>query len=281
MKKQLIIMPLLIIVPACAGGGNDYTERMAGEHDGDEPVSNVSSENLQGANISTENVEYTETDGETISGYYAEPENASEDIPAIIVIHEWWGLNENIRTMTDQLAAEGYKALAVDLYSGEVTESSEEAQQLMQQAMEDPETAIENLDAAIDYLKGERSADRLGVIGWCFGGAWSLNISLASADEIDATVIYYGHLETDPAAISDLNHPVLGIFGEEDEGIPVEDAHEFEAALQEIGVEHEIHIYEGADHAFANPSGNNYNAEAAEDAWEKTTSFLDRTLKGE
>ncbi|MEX2344453.1 MAG: dienelactone hydrolase family protein, partial [Balneolaceae bacterium] len=166
-------MPLLIIVPACAGGGNDYTERMAGEHDGDEPVSNVSSENLQGANISTENVEYTETDGETISGYYAEPENASEDIPAIIVIHEWWGLNENIRTMTDQLAAEGYKALAVDLYSGEVTESSEEAQQLMQQAMEDPETAIENLDAAIDYLKGERSADRLGVIGWCFGGAWS------------------------------------------------------------------------------------------------------------
>lgn len=274
-------MPLLIIVPACAGGGNDYTERMAGEHDGDEPVSNVSSENLQGANISTENVEYTETDGETISGYYAEPENASEDIPAIIVIHEWWGLNENIRTMTDQLAAEGYKALAVDLYSGEVTESSEEAQQLMQQAMEDPETAIENLDAAIDYLKGERSADRLGVIGWCFGGAWSLNISLASADEIDATVIYYGHLETDPAAISDLNHPVLGIFGEEDEGIPVEDAHEFEAALQEIGVEHEIHIYEGADHAFANPSGNNYNAEAAEDAWEKTTSFLDRTLKGE
>lgn len=274
-------MPLLIIVPACAGGGDDYTERMAGEHDGDEPVSNVSSENLQGANISTENVEYTETDGETISGYYAEPENASEDIPAIIVIHEWWGLNENIRTMTDQLAAEGYKALAVDLYSGEVTESSEEAQQLMQQAMEDPETAIENLDAAIDYLKGERSADRLGVIGWCFGGAWSLNISLASADEIDATVIYYGHLETDPAAISDLNHPVLGIFGEEDEGIPVEDAHEFEAALQEIGVEHEIHIYEGADHAFANPSGNNYNAEAAEDAWEKTTSFLDRTLKGE
>lgn len=278
MKKRIFLIPLLILMAACTGESDEYTDRMTQEHEGDEPVSNVSG--IQEANISSENVSYMESGGEIISGYYSEPDGAAEDTPAMIVIHEWWGLNDNIRTMTDQLAAEGYKALAVDLYSGQIAENPDESRELMQEVMGNREGAIENLNAAIDYLKNDRSAGKLGVIGWCFGGTWSLNISLASADEIDATIIYYGQLETDPEALSELDQPVLGIFGEEDEGIPVENVREFESALEKAGVDHEIHIYEGADHAFANPSGNRYNAEAAGDAWEKTTAFLNKTLNG-
>lgn len=119
----------------------------------------------------------------------------------------------------------------------------------------------------------------IGVVGWCFGGGWSLQTALALGDGIDATVIYYGRLVTDPAELEPLTSPVLGIFGSLDQGIPVETVREFESALDSLGKEATIHVYEGADHAFANPSGTRYNAEAAEDAWEKTMAFFAQNLR--
>ncbi len=111
-------------------------------------------------------------------------------------------------------------------------------------------------------------------MGWCFGGAWTLEAALFAPDKVDAAVIYYGRLITDPHALEALQAPVLGIFGDLDQGIPLDSVRAFEAALKELGKPADIRIYEGADHAFANPSGTRYKADAAEDAWARTLTFF-------
>ena len=150
---------------------------------------------------------------------------------------------------------------------------------LMRAAQENAERLRENLRQARAWLGEELGVDKVGVIGWCFGGGWSLQTALMLGDEIDATIIYYGRLVTEPEALEPLTSPVLGIFGAEDQGIPIDSVRAFEAALGDLGKPAAIHVYEGADHAFANPSGTRYNAEAAEDAWMKTVSFLAGNLK--
>lgn len=179
--------------------------------------------------------------------------------------------------MTDKLAGEGYTALAVDLYNGKVAESPDNARQYAGSVND--EEAIDNLTQAYEYLTGQENATNIGTIGWCFGGSWSLQTALAHPEKIDAAVIYYGRLTTDAEELKKLEMPVLGIFGAEDDGIPPEQVKEFESVLNEVGVTNSIHIYEGADHAFANPSGESYVEDAAEDAWQKTIAFFNEHLK--
>jgi carboxymethylenebutenolidase len=195
----------------------------------------------------------------------------------VILIHEWWGLNDNIETMARRFAEQGYVALAVDLYGGEVADDPERARELTQSVEEGP--ALDNLRQARRYLAEEQRSPRVGVVGWCFGGAWSLQTALAEPDQLDAAVVYYGRLVTERDRLSELDTPLLGIFGGEDSSIPVDDVRRFESTLEELGKDAEIHLYEGAGHAFANPSGERYVPEAAEDAWEKTLVFLAEHLK--
>ncbi len=148
----------------------------------------------------------------------------------------------------------------------------------------DPQRALENLRKARAHLSDRLAAtgglgDRIGVIGWCFGGGWSLRAALDMPDSIDATVVYYGHLVTDPAELGKLRAPLIGFFGAEDGSIPIDQVRTFQSTLQKLGKRVEIHVYDGAGHAFANPSGTNYRPEAAEDAWTRTVAFLHRNLQ--
>jgi carboxymethylenebutenolidase len=259
---------------------DEYAERMAKEHQEDTPVPGASS--LEGApktEVVSETVTYANIDGQEIRGYLARPKNVSGPLPGLIVIQEWWGLNDNIRKMADLLAGEGYTALAVDLYGGQVADTPEKAQEYMQAAMQNAAAGEDNLKQAYDYLEREHQAPRVGTIGWCFGGGWSLATALMMPDDLDAAVIYYGRLVTDVDELSPLNVPILGIFGAEDQGIPVDMVNEFEQALTSLEKDASIHIYEGADHAFANPSGTHYSRESAQDAWEKTLAFFEKHLK--
>jgi carboxymethylenebutenolidase len=224
-------------------------------------------------------VTYATVDGQDIQGYLARPEGAEGALPGIIVIQEWWGLNDNIRAMADKLAGEGYTALAVDLYHGQVAEDSQQAQEYMRAAMDNVAAVRENLKQAYAYVESEHNAPKIGTIGWCFGGGWSLNTALMLPSDVDAAVIYYGRLVTDPEQLKTLEMPILGIFGAEDQGIPLDMVKEFESAFQTLNKDASIHIYEGADHAFANPSGTRYKAEAAADAWGKTLAFFEAHLK--
>jgi carboxymethylenebutenolidase len=261
---------------------DDYAERMAEQHAGEEPVPAFAGndERYREVEVATEEVEYATVDGRAITGYLAMPEGAEERpdaaLPGLIVIHEWWGLNDNVETMARLFAHHGYVALAVDLY-GERAESPERARELMGEV--DEAQAEENLRQAYRYLVEEHNAPRVGVVGWCFGGGWSLRTALALPEEIDATVVYYGRLIEDRDRLATLDMPILGIFGAEDQGIPVAGVRRFESTLEDLGKDVEIQVYEGAGHAFANPSGERYQPEAARDAWQRTLEFLESHLK--
>jgi carboxymethylenebutenolidase len=250
---------------------------MAHQHEGDAPVATEAAMAEPAAEVETQTVAYATVNGQQVQGYLARPMGAEGPLPGVIVIHEWWGLNDNIRSMAEQLAGQGYRALAVDLYGGASASTPDEAQNLMRAALEKSGELTENLKQAYAYLSDR--GQKVGTIGWCFGGGWSLQTALALPEDIDAIVIYYGRIVTESAELEKLQMPILGIFGAEDEGIPVESVKAFEAALKGLGKNASIHVYEGADHAFANPSGQNYQAEPAKDAWQKTLAFFGEHLK--
>ena len=285
LKPQLTVYVATVVLSFVVGLGctsspdADYSDRMAAEHEGDTPVASEAAGEQPASEVSTEAVTYADVEGRPVVGFLARPVRGAEGAPGIIVIQEWWGLNDNIRAMARQLAGAGYNALAVDLYGGEVAEDRDRARALMSGTMEREAELEVNLHEAYRYLTDELGAPAVGTIGWCFGGGWSLRAALLLPDEIDATVIYYGRLVTDRDRLEPLHVPILGIFGAEDQGIPVDRVREFESTLQELGKDVSIHVYDGAGHAFANPSGTRYNSEAAEDAWSKTMAFFEEHLR--
>jgi carboxymethylenebutenolidase len=201
--------------------------------------------------------------------------------PAVIMIHENKGLNDNIKNMANLLAKEGYVVLAVDLFNGEVTTNQTRASELSQSIRDNPDVAITNLKSAVKYLASLTyvNPEKIASLGWCFGGQQSLQLALNSEDHpLAATVIYYGRLVTEPETLSKIKWPVLGIFGDQDQSIPVSSVEQFEEALTENGIINEIYIYKGVGHAFANPSGDNYAPNETKGAWQKTLSFLNKYL---
>lgn len=258
---------------------NNQADEIAALHADDRPVPSAAVGIAPSQPVIGESVVYGEQPGTALQGYLARPQEFSDNLPGLIVIHEWWGLNDNIQKMTERLAGEGYVALAVDLYGGEVADDPQQARSLVESVSGDRPSAEDNLVQAFRYLESVQSAPTIGSIGWCFGGGWSLNTALLLPEELDAAVIYYGRLQTEPETLAPLQMPILGVFGALDSNPSVESVQAFEAALKALDKPVEIHIYEGADHAFANPSGRNYNPEAAEAAWRETTDFLGQALK--
>ena len=215
---------------------------------------------------------------ENVQGVLYTP-SGNGPFPAIIVIHEWWGLNDWVKEQASKLAGEGYAALAIDLYRGKVAKTPDEAHELMRGVPED--RAKRDLHAAFAFLASQPKVkkDRVGAIGWCMGGGYSLDVALQEPT-LAAAVINYGHLATDPEALKKINAPMLGIFGAQDRGIPVADVRKFGEALDNMGKKIEIKIYDDAGHAFENPNNRDGYREAdAADAWKRTADFLATTLK--
>ena len=249
-------------------------EAMAREHADDTAEPSEAAQVEPQREVTAERLAYAEVDDELVYGHFAFPSDMIEPLPAVIMIHEWWGLNDNIRAMAERLAAEGNIVLAVDLFRGDAATTPEAARQLMLRAVENSDSVRSNLEQAYAFVTKTAGAPRVASLGWCFGGGWSLNTALLFPQELDAAVIYYGQVTDDEERLASLEVPILGLFGSEDRGIKLESVRRFEEALERLGKDHEIRVYEGAGHAFANPSGNNFNAEYAEDAWERTLEFL-------
>jgi carboxymethylenebutenolidase len=199
--------------------------------------------------------------------------------PAIIVIHEWWGLNDWVKDEAAKLAGEGYVALAIDLYRGKVATTPEMAHEIMRGVPED--RAKRDLHAAFEFLQSQPNVkkDRIGAIGWCMGGGYSLDVALQEPT-LAADVINYGHLATDTEALKKINAPILGSFGGQDHGITPDDVHKFEAAMKQLGKKVDIKIYDDAGHGFENPNNKDgYRAADTADVWQRTISFLSANLK--
>ena len=215
---------------------------------------------------------------ETINGVLYVPAGKAP-FPALVVIHEWWGLNDWVKEQASKLADQGYVTLAVDLYRGKVATTAEEAHEISRGLPHD--RADRDLLAAANYLRSLKNVDpaRVGSIGWCMGGGYSLDLALADP-RLAATVINYGHLATSVDSLKQIHAPILGIFGGQDRGIPVSDVRAFEQQMKQLGKNIEIVIFPDAGHGFENPNNKaSYRADDAAQAWSKTVAFLQRTLQ--
>lgn len=289
-KKFGVIFFLVIFLSAFLGTiwqhsllsqtSKNVASSMIVEHQNEKPIPTAIALVPPSQPVIAEKVNYATVDAQTVTGYFAQPEANDRSLPGLIIIHEWWGLNENIKAMARRLAGEGYKVLAVDLYGGKVGQTPQQARALVQTVGQNTDSAKNNLQQAYQYLVTQQETPKVGVMGWCFGGSWSLQTALLLPQKIAATVIYYGGQisEFTNTQLQTLQMPILGIFGAEDRSIPVTEVRQFEANLARLGKEAEIIIYENAGHAFANPSGERYVPEAAEAAWSKTIDFLNKHL---
>jgi carboxymethylenebutenolidase len=215
---------------------------------------------------------------DTLSGYLVAPEKPGK-YPALVVIHEWWGLNDWVKEQTTKLAEQGYVALAVDLYRGKVANDPTEAHELSRGLAND--RAISDMNAAFAYLGTRPDVDklRIGTIGWCMGGGFALQLAIHQP-MLRAVVVNYGALPTDPTDMQAINAVVLGNFGALDKGITPDDVHAFEKTMKAENKYVDLKIYDGAGHAFENPNNTNgYRPDAAADAWKRTVDFLSKALR--
>ena len=216
---------------------------------------------------------------ENASGYLAVPAGGGAR-GSVILIHEWDGLTDRIRQVADAIAAEGYIALAADLYSGRTGSNPRENMALVRETLADPGTLIANLDAAARYLSARHdSTGKVATIGWCYGGGVALSFALGGVEH-QATAIFYGRLLDDPEQLKKIDHEVYGTFAGQDRSISVDAVNQFVAALRSAGVPNDVHIYDSVNHGFwlhvdANPE---VRSAPALDAWNRLKRYLARTV---
>jgi carboxymethylenebutenolidase len=226
-------------------------------------------------------ISFKRPDGQSVNGYLAEPPAGSK-APGMVVIQEWWGLNDQIKGVADKLGKAGYRALVPDLYRGKVALDANEAEHLMTN-LNFGDAAGQDVRGAIQYLKSTGSA-KAGVTGFCMGGALTL-LSAVNVPETDAAVAWYGFPPLEYIDASKIKAPLMGHYATEDVPFPIAKVDELEKKLRDAKVKFEFHRYK-AKHAFANEEANKkklamleYNPQAAELAWKRTLEFLDKHLK--
>jgi carboxymethylenebutenolidase len=231
---------------------------------------------LSAAAATSKTVSYKSGD-ETVQAVMYTPEGKGP-FPGIVVIHEWWGLNDWVKGEASKLADQGYVALAIDLYRGKVATTPEDAHELMRGVPED--RAKRDLHAAVEFLKSQSNVkkDRLASIGWCMGGGYSLDVALQEP-RLAAAVINYGHLATETETLQQIHASILGLFGGKDQGISPDSVRKFEQQMKQLGKKVDITIYPDAGHGFENPVNASYRADDTADAWKRTVDFLASTLK--
>ncbi len=282
MRKLVYALPVLVVLSFPLWSQDKEKEKENRKGKGDTGLTGVLSEEGFKALHDLSKEKRPKLKGKLIDlgkskAYLTLPEKGKAPFPAVVLIHEWWGLNDHIKYWADRLASDGYATLAVDLYEGNVADNRADALAYMKGV--DAEAALATLKAAHAFMaKDPRvQAKKRACMGWCFGGGWSLKLALAAPD-LDAAVIYYGRLNTDPEKLKAIKAKLLGVFGNQDRGIPPKVVNEFEKGLKQAGVDNEILRYD-APHAFANPSSARYVPEAAEDAWKHARAFLAKSLK--
>lgn len=273
----------LIAIVACTQGDNSAAVRNnAGQilRKESSPQSDAGERIGSQSSVVAETLAYAEVDDQLVKGHFVFPENMVETLPAIILVHEWWGLNDEIRALADRIAAEGFVVLAVDLYGGKSAKTSPDARKLMQEVLENPESAAENLRQACDWVSSTAGATQVGVVGYGLGGGWSLNAAMALPDKLDAAVMFYGQVSDDEQELAPLDTPLLGFFGAADVSIPLDAVNNFELALQNLDKAFEIEIYPDARGGFASPRNRNFDADLEAQSWRKMLEFLRENLRG-
>ena len=271
----VILTLAIIVVGGCGSSGDDDPADASGPNpamsgDTGEPAA-AGNEGRRA--VDSESLPYAEVDEELVYGYFAFPSDMVEPLPAVVVVHDWWGLNEHVRSEANRIAAEGYIVLAVDLYGGEVVSTPEAARAKMIDVLENPDLVESNLQQALDFV-GVAGAPQAATLGWGLGGGWSLDAARLFPDRVSAAIVYYGRVSDDEGRLADIGSPVLAFFGERDRGIKVESVRRFESAMHRLRKDLTLRIYEDTGHGFIDPARRNYSADTAADAWQRTMDFL-------
>jgi carboxymethylenebutenolidase len=225
-------------------------------------------------------IDYKRPDGKTVQGYLTEPANAAE-APGVVVIQEWWGLDDEVKSVADRLAKAGYRALVPDLYRGKLALEAKEAEHLMGD-LNFGDAASQDIRGAVQYLKATGSK-KVAVTGFCMGGALTV-LSACHVPEQDGTVVWYGYPPLEYVDAKAITKPMMAHWALHDDFFAASGVDQLEAKLKEAGVSHEFYRYD-AKHAFANPKSDSrglpplaYNEAAAKLAWERTLDFLKKNL---
>lgn len=228
--------------------------------------------------VVAETLAYAEVDKSVIKGHFVFPEDMVDPLPAIILIHEWWGLTDDVRALADRYAGEGYIVLAVDLFGGETAANAADARDLMVEVVENPQFAEDNLRQASDWVLNTTGATQVAAVGYGFGGGWALNAALAMPDDLDAAVMLYGQVTVNRERLQDLQIPLLGLFGGEDSTIPVANVEAFQTTLGELDKNVDIQIFPAGRNGFASPASRNFSEHLETITWRTVQDFLDRHL---
>lgn len=225
-------------------------------------------------------IEFKRPDGKSLFAYLAEPTDKA-NAPGVVVIQEWWGLDDEVKAVADRLALAGYRALVPDLYRGKLALEANEAEHLMND-LNFGDAASQDIRGAVQYLKATGS-EKVAVTGFCMGGALTV-LAACNVPELDATVVWYGNPPLEYVDAKAITKPMLAHWALHDEFFPVAEVDQLEEKLKSAGVNYEFHRYD-TKHAFANPKSDSrgleplqYNAQAAELAWERTMAFLSKHL---
>ena len=225
-------------------------------------------------------IEFKRPDGQTVKGYLAEPVDKAT-APGVVVIQEWWGLDDEVKAVADRLAKAGYRALVPDLYRGKLAIEANEAEHLMGD-LNFGDAAGQDIRGAVQYLKATGSA-KVAVTGFCMGGALTI-LAACNVPELDASIVWYGNPPLEYVNADAISKPMLGHWAMHDEFFPIAGVDQLEQKLKQAGVDYEFHRYD-TKHAFANPKSDarglaplKYNAEAAQLAWERTLHFLQKNI---
>lgn len=281
----LLVLLAGLLLGACTPAGDgtpdDAAEAPAAEVPAGEPPDTVDAAPAAGRSpraVVSDRLPYGEVGTELVYGHLVFPSDMVEPLPAIILIHEWWGLTDSVRAAADRLAGQGYIVLAVDLLDGKTTDDVAVARDYMLEVVKSPDATAENLRQALDFVTVTAGAPSVATMGWGLGGTWSLNAAMMFPDELEAAVVYYGQVSDEPSRLQAIAAPVLGFFGAEDRSVPVSNVESFEMTMQDLGKTLEVQVFEGAGHGFANPEGANYDAALAERSWQQTLGFFDARL---
>lgn len=237
-------------------------------------------ESAERREVIAESLPYAEVGNELVYGHFAIPADMIDPLPAIILVHDWYGLNDDIRAAAERLAGDGYIVLAVDLFEGKTAENAAAARALEIEVVEDPQRAEDNLRQAISFIRISSGAPSIGIVGYGFGGGWALTTSIESPAGLDAAVSIYGQVVTDEDELADARLPFLGIYLESDRAVPAKSVRDFQTAMSALDKDAEIEFFDGVRRGFVFASSTEYDQAVADRAWRRMLDFLGDRLGG-
>lgn len=279
--RSSLLLALLVAAGGCGSDGDGETPAAAGRPDtgattGADPQGAFPAIGNERA-VDSESLPYAEVGEELVYGHFAFPSDMIEPLPAIVIVHDWWGLNEHVRAVAKRVAAEGYIVLAVDLYGGEVVDTPSAANRKMVSVVENPDAVESNLRQALTFVD-IAGAPQVATLGWGLGGRWSLDAAWLFPDRVDAAVVYYGQVSDDADKLALIDSPVLGFFGQRDRSVKIDSVRRFESAMGRLRKDLTVQVYEGVGAGFVDPARAGYRADLALNTWQQTLDFLAANL---